>query len=167
MNSKKKSTVFIVQSALIAAAYAAITCLTSPISFGAQQIRISEALTVLPVLTPAAVPGLALGCAIANINSPYGLVDIICGASATLFSALLSRATRNVRIKTIPWLSLLFPVIFNGIIVGAEVAFFLPEGISFAGFLASGGSIALGEALSCFILGIPLFKALDKVKIFR
>lgn len=167
MKKQRKSTVFLVQAALIAAIYAAITYFISPLSFGAQQFRISEALTMLPVLTPAAVPGLAIGCAIANLGSPLGLVDIVCGTLATLIAAVLTRLTRNIRFKNLPLLSLVFPVLLNGIIIGLEISFFLPEGMSFMGFLYSGGSVALGEALSCYVLGLPLFAALNRTKIFK
>lgn len=167
MKKQRKSTVFLVQAALIAAIYAAITYFISPLSFGAQQLRISEALTVLPVLTPAAVPGLAIGCAIANLGSPLGLVDIVCGTLATLIAAVLTRLTRNIRFKNLPLLSLVFPVLLNGIIIGLEISFFLPEGMSFMGFLYSGGSVALGEALSCYVLGLPLFAALNRTRIFK
>lgn len=166
MKTRKKSTVFLVQAALIAAVYAAVTYFIAPLSFGAQQMRISEALTVLPVLTPAAIPGLAVGCIIANISSPYGLVDIVCGTGATLLAAILTRAARNIRFKNLPMLSLVFPVLFNGIVIGAEITFFMPDGASFGSFLAAAGSVALGEALSCYAVGLPLFTALRKTKIF-
>lgn len=167
MKTRKKTTVFYVQAALIAAIYAVLTYAAAPLSFGAQQIRIAEALTVLPVLTPAAVPGLAVGCIISNIGSPYGIADIILGTAATLLAALCSRAARNIRLKNLPFLSLIFPVIFNAMFIGLEITWFLPEGLSFLGFLASAGSIAAGEAISCCALGLPLYLALAKTKIFR
>ena len=167
MKRQNNRTVYLVQAGLIAALYAALTYFLAPLSFGAQQIRISEALTVLPVLTPAAVPGLAVGCIIANISSPYGLADIICGTAATLLAALLTRAVRNIRFKNLPLLSLLFPVILNGIIIGFEITWFLPENASAGGFLLSCGGVALGEAISCYIIGLPLFAALNKTKIFE
>lgn len=164
---KKSRSAFLVQAAMIAAIYAALTYFTAPIAFGPTQLRIAEALTVLPVLTPAAVPGLAIGCIIANLSSPYGLVDIICGTAATLLAAICTRAARNIRIKGIPVLSVIFPVIFNGIIIGLEIAFFLPEGATFWAFITSGAGVALGELVSCGLLGIPLFAALRKTKIFN
>lgn len=167
MNKKKRGTVYLVQAALIAAVYAAVTYIAAPLSFGAQQVRISEALTVLPVLTPAAVPGLTVGCIIANIGSPYGIADIICGGLATLIAALLTRAAGNIRFKSLPLLSPVFPVILNGLIIGLEITVFLPGEASFKGFILSFVSIALGEALSCYLLGLPLFKALDKAEIFK
>lgn len=167
MKNRKTGTVYLVQAALIAAVYAVLTYALSPIAFGSQQIRFSEALTVLPVLTPAAIPGLTIGCVISNIGSPYGIADIILGALATFLAACCTRAARNIRIKNLPVLSLIFPVIFNGIIIGLEISYFLPESVSFFGFLASGGGVALGEAISCYVLGLPLFAALNKTKIFN
>lgn len=168
MKTQKKSTLYIVQAALIAAIYATVSCAIAPLAFGAQQLRLSEALTVLPVLTPAAVPGLAIGCLIANIiGSPFGAADIICGTAASLLAAICTRATRSITFKKLPLLSLAFPVIFNGIIIGLLIAWFLPEGISLIGFLSSASGVAIGEAIACYALGLPLFAALRKVKIFE
>lgn len=166
MKKNRKRTVYLVQAALIAAVYAAVTYFIAPLSFGAQQLRVSEALTVLPMLTPAAIPGLAIGCVIANLGSPFGLIDIVCGSLATLTAAILSRFTAKIRVKNLPLLSLIFPVLLNGIIIGLEIAYFLPEGMTLKGFLISGGSVALGEAVSCYALGLPLFAALQKIRIF-
>lgn len=127
MKKMKKGTVYTVQAALIAAIYAALTYAVAPLSFGATQFRISEALTVLPVFTPAAIPGLAIGCIIANIGSPYGPIDILLGTVATVLAALATRLTRNIKIKNIPLLSFIFPTVFNGIIIGAEIMMFTPR----------------------------------------
>lgn len=167
MKTRKTGTIYLVQSALIAAIYAAITYAVAPLAFGAQQIRFSEAMTILPILTPAAIPGLTIGCIIANIGSPFGIADIIIGTLATLFATICTRATRNIRFKNMPLLSLIFPVLFNGVFIGLEIAYFLPEGLTLAGFLVSGGGVALGEAISCYALGLPLFAALNKAKIFK
>ena len=164
---KKRSTAYLVQGAMIAAIYAAVTYFVKPISFGAQQFRISEALTILPILTPAAIPGLTIGCLIANLGSPYGIADIVCGTAATLLAAICTRLTGKIRFKKIPLLSPLFPVIFNGVIVGLEISYFMPEGLTFAGFAVSAASVALGEAVVCFLLGLPLYAALDKTGIFK
>lgn len=164
---KRRSTIYLVQGAMIAAIYAAVTYFIKPLSFGAQQFRISEALTILPILTPAAIPGLTIGCLIANLSSPFGIVDIICGTLATFLAAICTRLTGKITFKKIPVLSPLFPVIFNGIIVGLEIAWFLPEGLTFAGFAVSAASVAFGEAVVCFLLGLPLYAALDKTRIFE
>lgn len=167
MKRTNKGTFYIVQASLIAAIYAAVTYFIAPISFGAQQFRISEALTVLPAITPAAIPGLTIGCLIANLNSPYGLADIICGTAATFLASVCTRYTRNIRLKNIPFLSFIFPVIFNGIIIGLEISFFLPEGLTFWGFFTMGLSVAFGEAVVCYLLGVPLFAGLKRTKIFE
>lgn len=167
MKIKNRHTLFLVQSALIAGIYVAVTYAASPISYGSVQFRISEALTVLPALTPAAIPGLAIGCLISNLGSPLGVIDVICGTVATLLAAVFTRLTRKFLFKKLPLLSLIFPVLFNGIIVGAEIAFFMPEGFSWLAFLTSGASVALGEAGVCYILGLPLYSALNKSGVFK
>lgn len=167
MKNMKKSTIYIVQAALIAAIYAAMTYAVAPLSFGATQFRISEALTVLPVFTPAAIPGLAIGCIIANIGSPYGPIDILLGTTATLLAALMTRLTRKIRIKNIPLLSLIFPTVFNGIIIGAEIMMFTPDAAGIIGFFTSASGVALGEIVVCYTLGILLFIALDRTKVFK
>ena len=103
-------------SALIAALYAALTLLLAPISYGGIQCRISEAMTVLPILLPQAIPGLFVGCLIANLYTGMA-TDIIFGSLATLLAAL---ATCLLRKK--PLLAAACPVIANGLIVGAVLA---------------------------------------------
>lgn len=92
---RKIQTKYLIQAAVIAAVYAILTVVLSPISYGPIQFRLSEALTILPAFTPAAVPGLFIGCLIANLMSPVGLVDIICGSAATLIAAFISYKLRK------------------------------------------------------------------------
>ncbi|MGL4483633.1 MAG: QueT transporter family protein, partial [Anaerovoracaceae bacterium] len=92
-------TKFLLQAAIIAAIYAALTIALAPISYGPMQVRIAEALTVLPAITPAAIPGLFIGCALANILGPYGALDIILGSTASLIAAVSSYLLRSK-----PWL---------------------------------------------------------------
>ena len=101
-----KSIRYLVQAAVIAAIYAVLTLLASSLNlaYGPVQFRISEFLTVLPMFTPAAIPGLTLGCFLANLASPFGPVDWIFGSVATLLAAVVSYLLRNVRIKDIPFL---------------------------------------------------------------
>lgn len=165
-----KKTRFLVEGGTIAAIYAALTLAIYPLSYGALQLRFSEALTVLPVFTPAAIPGLTVGCIIANLAGPMSWIDAIFGALATFLAAVSSYLTRNIRFKNAPVLSLFFPVIFNAIIIGLEInLFFLPEGevFTFMGFLISALWVGLGEAVVCFLLGTPLALALDKSKLFK
>ena len=167
MKRTQKRTAFIVESALIAGIYAAVTYFVAPVSFGAQQFRVSEALTVLPALTPNAIPGLTIGCMIANINSPYGAIDVVCGTLATFLAAVCTRYTRNIKIKELPLLSFIFPVLFNAVIIGLELSYFMPEGFTFISFLSISLSVAFGEAVVCYILGIPLYAGLKRTKIFE
>jgi len=167
---KHKSLTFLARAAAIAALYAAVTLAPgiSAISFGPFQFRVAEALTVLPALTFAAVPGLTLGCVLANgfglllgVNAA-GAWDVLVGSAATLLAALCSYMLRNIRIKGAPVLSALPPVLFNGLIIGAELCFALR-----LPFWAAAGEVALGEAAVVCILGLPLAVLLDKTKIFK
>ena len=92
-----KKILFIVQAAIVAALYAALTLIFLPLSFGHNifQFRISEALTVLPALLPASIPGLFVGCIVSNILGGFGPIDIIFESLATLLAALVSRYIRN------------------------------------------------------------------------
>lgn len=153
---------FLARAGIIAALYAATTIFLAPISYGAVQCRVSEALTLLPMLTPAAVPGLFLGCLIANLLGSGVWYDVIFGSLTTLAAALLTR-----RLKDRPFLASLPPVILNGLIVGGVVYFayeYTPDApVSAAQLLLTMGSVALGEAVACCVLGVILMKALRKL----
>lgn len=162
---KKNNTHTLAKAALIAAAYVALTWLSEALGlgFGAVQFRLSEVLTILPVFTPAAVPGLTLGCALANAASPLGPVDMLVGTAATLLQAFSTRALRNIQCKNIPVFSLLMPCLFNAVFIGAEIAFLSAGNDSFAAVFASTAlSIGAGELLVCFVLGLPLYKLIEK-----
>ena len=161
MNQSK--TIRLVQGAVIAALYAALTYAASAVNlaYGAVQFRFSEALTVLAAFTPAAIPGLTVGCFLGNLGSPYGMVDILCGTLATLCAAVCSYLTRKIRVKGLPLLSACFPVLFNGLIVGAEVAAFLPESF-LSVYPINALWVAFGEAVVCFAGGVPLMLAVEK-----
>ena len=133
-------------SAVIGALYAALTLLLAPISYGPIQLRLSEALTLLPMLLPQAVPGLFVGCLIANLYTGM-LTDIIFGSLATLLAAV---GTYLLRKK--PLLAAACPVVSNGVIVGLvlSVSFNLPVLLTMA-------EVAIGEvgavAIGMIILG--------------
>lgn len=159
----------LVEASVIAAIYAALTVAIYPLSYGAVQFRFSEALTVLPVFTPAAIPGLTIGCFIANITGPYSWIDAVFGTLATLLASLCTYFARNIRFRGVPLLSFFFPVLFNAVIIGLEInLFFLPEGESFTfmGFLVSALWVGVGELVVCYLLGTPLFAAISKTKLF-
>lgn len=170
MKEKKRSTHYLAQSAVIAALYAAATYLSAAFSlaYGPIQFRLSEALTVLAVLTPAAIPGLTVGCAIGNISSPMGIWDVLFGAAATLLSAVCARALRNVQFKKLPILSSSMPVLFNAVIVGLEIVLLTPtDGAKLTAFLISALEVGAGELIVCFALGLPLYSALRRTKLFK
>lgn len=170
MKKRQKQITVLVHGAMIAAIYAAATYLSAVfgIAYGNVQFRLSEALTILSVFTPAAIPGLTIGCVIGNISSPMGVVDIVFGSAATFLASVTARALRKITFRGFPFLSLLMPVVFNALIVGAEVAFLLIEGdASLAVFAISALEVGAGELAVCVAGGIPLFYAIRKSNIFE
>lgn len=166
---KTKSTVYIVQAAVIAALYAALTILQNTLLPGtasmAVQFRVAEVLTILAVFTPAAIPGLTIGCVIANISSlsVLGPYDMIFGSLASLLAAVMMYLLRNKRLFRLPVASALMPALANGIIVGFEIEFFFVEGgFHFGDFLFQGALVALGELGVLFLLGLPLARLIEK-----
>ncbi len=155
----KKTVRFTVAAAMIAAIYAALTTAIAPIAFGPLQLRISEAMILFAAVSPAAIPGLTIGCALANLSSPYGLLDILCGAGASLLASVFAYSLRKIRLKNIPWLSPLGAVLFNGLIVGMVIKITAESDVL---YWAAAGEIALGEIASCYLLGIPLWLGLEK-----
>ncbi len=168
MNNKK--IMHLVQGAMIAAVYAAATYASAVlgIAYGPIQFRFSEALTVLSFFSPAAVPGLTIGCILGNISSPFGMWDIVFGSLATLLAALSARRLRGITIKGLPLLSIIMPVIFNAIIVGAEITLLMPtDEAGFAAFAVAALEVGAGELAVCLAGGIPVFYALKKSNLFN
>ena len=144
----------LVHGAVIAALYASLTVLTMPISYGIMQIRIAEALTVLPAFMPAAIPGLFIGCVISNMLGPNGIIDIVFGSLATLLAGILTYKLRhNSLLIPLP------PVLANGTIVGAIL--YYVYGVP-APLLSCILWVGAGEAVACYGLGLPLAKYLAK-----
>jgi uncharacterized membrane protein len=152
-NTPHKTLRRVTRGALIAAVYASLCIALAPISYGQVQFRISEALTILPLLMPEAVPGLAIGCLIANLVGGAGVMDIVFGTLATLAAGLCTRFLR----KGPAWIALLPVVVLNGLIVGwvLNAAYGVP-------LLLAMGSVALGQAVVCYVLGLPLLALLRK-----
>jgi uncharacterized membrane protein len=165
MNKKKVN--YVVLAGLIAALYVVLTFVSNAlnVAYGPIQFRISEVMTILPVLTPAAIPGLTIGCFIANLGSPYGAVDIICGTFATFLAAVLTYYTRKFLVKKLPLLSMFFPVIVNAIIIGLEITLLIPEGFKLTAFLLAAFQIGFGQLVVCYGLGIPFYLTLKKSKL--
>ena len=169
MNPSRKVR-FLALGAVIAALYAVMTYAAAAVNlaYGAVQFRFSEALTVLPVFTPAAIPGLTLGCLVANLGSPLGVVDWVCGPLATLLAALATYLVKDVQVKGVPILAPLPPVVTNVVIVGFELACLSSSGafalgnFTWAAFGASALSVGAGELAVCYVLGLPLILALRR-----
>ena len=152
-------------SGMIGAAYAVMAIFGSVfgLTFGPIQFRFSEALCVTPFLFPEAVGGLFVGCLIANLFSPYGVLDIVVGSAATLLAALLTARCRN------RWLAPLPPVLTNTVLVGLVLAY-EQAGTSAAFWPAYGFNaltVGLGEVVACYGLGALLLQILAKSKPFQ
>lgn len=149
----------LVRAAVIAGAYAGITLAAQPISLGPLQCRISEALCVLPYCLPEAVPGLFVGCVLGNLISGAEPWDVVFGSLATLLAAILTRLAGRKKLP--PFLAPLPPVVLNAVIVGfLLIKVYLAELSYPVAVLMVGG----GEAISCYVLGLPLLYTLNKRK---
>ena len=149
-------------AAVLAAVYAALTVVLPIPAYAGVQCRLTEALTVLPFFFPAATPGLAVGCFIANLFSPYSL-DVVFGTLATLLACLATQRMPN------KWLAPLPPVVCNAVIVGAECAWYQTGfGPAFwPAYAFNAFTVGLGELLACCVLGALLIRALPRVPAFR
>ncbi len=153
---------------LIAALYTALTLLLPIASFGPVQLRFSEMLTILPIFSKTAIPGLTLGCAIANAvgmamgANIAGAWDILFGTLATFLAAVSTYALRNVRIKGFPVLAALPPVLFNAGIIGCELSLVLFGKFDAWPFLITAAQVGAGQLVPCIIGGLLLFKLLQK-----
>ncbi len=151
----KKGVGFMTQAAMIAAIYVVLVFVFAPISFGPVQIRIAEALTILPLFTPAAVPGVFIGCLIGNLLSPGMIVlDIIFGSLTTLVAAMISYQLRDKK-----YLVPMPPVILNMLVVPLilKYGYGIPVPI-YINVIAVGA----GQIVSCYGLGLVLMKVLEK-----
>ena len=167
---RNKKVLFITQAAMIAAIYVVLNILANSLGLAnyAVQVRFSEALTILPCFTPAAIPGLFVGCILSNILTGCMPLDVLFGSLATLAGAvgtyLIARGIRRAGAKTVPvqhaarkWLCPLPPIIANIIVVPYVLAYVyhIPGSIPY--FMLTVGA---GELISCYVLGMILFKAL-------
>ena len=150
-----KKVMLITQAAVIAAIYVVLILLFQPFSFGEIQVRVAEALTVLPFFTPAAIPGVTIGCLIGNLIGG-NVMDMIFGTLATLIGAAVSYAVRkNQYLVPLP------PIVSNALIIPwvLKYAYELPLSIPFLIL-----TVSIGEVLSCGILGLVLLTALKSCR---
>ena len=155
---KNKSIRYLATAAMIAAIYAVLCIILAPISYSAIQVRVAEALTILPAFTPAAIPGLTIGCLLANILGGCVLLDNIFGTLATLIGAVGTYLLRSH--KKLIWMP---PVVSNTIIVSIFSIYipYLGESDDSLWFIML--TVCAGELLSVCVLGYLLYFALRKV----
>lgn len=149
MNYKVKS---LVKAGIIAALYVVLVVVFSYSSFGPVQFRIAEMLTILPLFTPAAIPGLFIGCLLANVLGGAVFLDVVFGSLATLIAAYMSYKLRKKE-----WLVPVPPVLINAVVVGIILKFVYAEAASVWVLM---GSVFLGQMVSAYGLGMILIKAL-------
>ena len=170
---KNKKLNILVQNGLVAAIYAVLSLILAPISFGSVQCRISEALTLLPVLAPNTVWGVALGCAITNLVGAstganfLGIADVFIGTAATLVATLLTAKLRHIRWKGLPILASLPPVLINAFVIGAEWCYVTTGGLPTIPYLTYSAFVGIGQLVSCCILGIPMVYYMEKAGLTR
>lgn len=156
----KKNTRFIVHAALIASLYVILThgqnLLFPESTYMAIQFRASEALCVLAFFTPAAIPGLTVGCLLFNLTSGAALpLDFLVGSLASLLAAIGMWLTRRFTVKKLPLPGLLMPVVTNAVLVGWELTVYIG-----GGFGVNALSVAIGEAAVLLTLGTVLYFAM-------
>ena len=152
--AKNGAVYFMVQAAAIAAIYVVVTGMIAPIAFGPIQFRISEALCVLPYFTPAAIPGVTIGCLLSNTLFGSAAPDIVFGTLATLIGAAGSWALRKNK-----WMVCVPPILSNAVIIPwvLRYAYGLPGALPYMAL-----TVFIGEVLSCGVLGCTLAWALKK-----
>lgn len=153
---KENKVLFIAQAAVIAAIYVALCVAFLPIGYGAIQFRIAEALTILPFFTPAAIPGLFIGCLLANLLGGGILLDVIFGSIATLIGAIGSYYFRRSK-----FLVLLPPILANILIVPFVLRYGYGEPLPIPFLMLT---VGIGEILAVGVLGSVLLRALDAYK---
>ena len=158
----RKNVRHLTHAALIAALYVALTYLQNFLVPGSAtffiQFRVSEALCVLALFTPAAIPGLSIGCLLFNLSYSAALpLDFLVGTLATTLACSSMYLTRKITFGSIPFLSLLMPAFWNALLVGWELAFHIG-----GGFWLNAAYVAIGEAAVLLILGTALYQVMVK-----
>lgn len=157
-----KNLVRLVRAALIAGIYVALCLVLQPFSYGPVQVRVSEALTLLPVFTPDAIWAVTLGCFLSNLfsMSPW---DMLFGTLATLLAAVMTWKLRRLRVKGLPLAACLPPILVNAVVVGAEITYiFMPETASLPVLAFNMLTVGLGQAVSCGVLGLALVAVIER-----
>ena len=155
----------LVRCAAIAAVYVVLCLVLAPFSYGAVQVRVAEALCLLPVFGAEYIVGVTLGCFLANLFGST-ILDVIFGTLATLLACLVTYRLRNVRIKGLAIPASLPPVLFNAVIVGIEITVFFTDFTAMSTpvwllCLTNGISVGIGEIISCTVLGVALVRLIE------
>ena len=158
MNQTNSTALKLTQGAAIAAIYVVLTMVFAPISFGAMQVRIAEAMTIMPLFTPMAIPGLFIGCLFANLLGGAVVLDVVFGSIATLIGAWGGWLLRKNR-----WLVPIPAILANTVIVPLVLKY--GYGVDLP-LLLSALYIAVGEILGCYVLGEILASALIRRGLF-
>ena len=148
---------------MIASLYIIFTYISAAmgLAYGNFQLRLSEVLTILPIFTPAAIPGLTIGCFFSNLSSPFGFIDWVFGSLSTFLCSVLTRKLRNIKINDIPILAPIPPIIANALVVSMLLILSVDTQISWKVFLPLAFSVSAGEAVMCF-LGLGLSVIMKK-----
>ena len=164
MKTNQLSVTRLVRCAVIAAVYVVLCLALAPFSYGAVQVRIAEALCLLPVFGAEYIVGVTLGCFLANLLGST-VIDVVFGTLATLLACLVTYKLRNVRFKGLAIAASLPPVLFNAVIIGIEIAVMFPDPTSSAPIwlacITNGISVGIGELISCTVLGVVLVKLIE------
>lgn len=163
---RKSTTRDLTLAAMVAAVYFVLCYFGNifQLTFGPVQVRLGEALTVLPFLFPATAPGLALGCLLTNILSPYGPIDMVVGTLATAIAAFLSAKMPRWYLAALP------PIVMNALLLPPMWAWAQAGAVNSTFWAAYGLNLwtfVVGEALACYALGSVLLLALPKIRYFR
>ena len=156
------------KQAMIAAIYTAVSIALSAFTFGTVQIRVSEALTLLPIFAFGNIWGVTIGCFLTNLIGFFtganilGGLDIIFGTLTTFAAALTTYMLRKIRIKKLPVLSAIPPILFNAVVIGWELCMVISGGFNPLVFTAQALSVGAGQLISCGVIGLAMVKYVEK-----
>ncbi len=157
MKTSKLNVLFVAQAAMIAAIYVVLTLVGASFAYGPVQVRLSEALTILPAFTPAAIPGVFLGCLLSNILGGCILPDIIFGSLATLIGAVFTWMLRDKS----RYLAPLPPILANTIIVPFVLKYGYMDPLPIPFMMLT---VGIGEVISCGVIGLIVYAGLNRYR---
>ena len=157
MKTSKLNVLFVAQAAMIAAIYVVLTLVGASFAYGPVQVRLSEALTILPAFTPAAIPGVFLGCLLSNILGGCILPDIIFGSLATLIGAVFTWMLRDKS----RYLAPLPPILANTIIVPFVLKYGYMDPLPIPFMMLT---VGIGEVISCGVIGLIVYSGLNRYR---